>query len=115
MCTTPVEEEESAFAEHILDEGHQYGPLEQIMELIEYARKGNIMSIKENYYIYKFKQLKELIEEQKSTKENYNQNSMFDVALRHETRPYKRHRERGYKYPTQHTKNQCLSTQRNEK
>jgi hypothetical protein len=40
------------------------------MELIEYARKGNIMSIKENHYIYKFKQLKELIEEQKSTKEN---------------------------------------------
>jgi hypothetical protein len=39
--------------------------MEQIMELIEYARKGNIMNIKENYYIYKFKQLKELTEEQK--------------------------------------------------
>jgi hypothetical protein len=29
----------------------QYGPMEQIMELIEYARKGNIINIKENYYI----------------------------------------------------------------
>jgi hypothetical protein len=46
--------DELAFAQHILDQGHQYGPMEQIMELIEYARKGNIMDtcIKENYYIY---------------------------------------------------------------
>jgi hypothetical protein len=57
------------------------------MELIEYARKGNIMKIKENYHIYKFKQLKELIEEQKSTKENDNKNRMFDIALRHEYTP----------------------------
>jgi hypothetical protein len=45
------------------------------------------MNIKENYYTYKFKQLKELIEEQKSTKENGNQNNMFDIALRHEYMP----------------------------
>jgi hypothetical protein len=62
--------DESAFAQHILDQGHKYGPMEQIMELIEYARKGNIVAIKENYYIYKFKQRKELIEEQNSTKDN---------------------------------------------
>jgi hypothetical protein len=51
--------------------------MEQIMELSEYARKGNIITTKENYCIYKFKQLKELTE-QKSTKENDNQNCMFD-------------------------------------
>jgi hypothetical protein len=50
-------------------------PMEQFMELIEYARKGNIMNIKENDHIYKFKQLKELIEEEKITKDNGNQNS----------------------------------------
>jgi hypothetical protein len=48
--------EESAFSHHILGKGHQYGPMEQIMEMIEYAKKGNIMNIKENYYIYQFKQ-----------------------------------------------------------
>jgi hypothetical protein len=48
--------------------------MEQIMELTEYARKDNVMNIKENYYIYKFEQLKELTEGQKSTKENDNQN-----------------------------------------
>jgi hypothetical protein len=79
--------EESAFAQHILNKGHQYRPMEQIMELIKYARKGNIMNIKENYYIYKFKQFKELTEEQKSTKENDNQITMFDIALRHEYMP----------------------------
>jgi hypothetical protein len=57
------------------------------MELIEYARKDNIMNMKENCYIYKFKQLRELIEEQKSTKENDKENSMFDIALRHEYTP----------------------------
>jgi hypothetical protein len=50
--------------------------MEQIMELIEYAKKGNIMSIKEGYYIYKFKQLNELTEEQKATKDNDYQNNV---------------------------------------
>jgi hypothetical protein len=47
--------EESAFAQHILGNGHQYGPMEQIMEMIKYAEKGNSMNIKEIYYIYHFK------------------------------------------------------------
>jgi hypothetical protein len=38
----------------------------------------------ENYYIYQFKQLNKLIEEQESTKENDNQNILFDIVIRHE-------------------------------
>jgi hypothetical protein len=45
------------------------------------------MNIKEDFYIYKFKQLNELIEEQKITKDNDNQNNLFDIALRHEYTP----------------------------
>jgi hypothetical protein len=41
--------DESAFTQHMLDKGHQYGPMEQIMEMVEYATKGNIMNIKEYY------------------------------------------------------------------
>jgi hypothetical protein len=37
--------------------------------------------------IYQFKQLNELIEEQKSIQENDNQNSMFDIVIRHEYTP----------------------------
>jgi hypothetical protein len=69
--------EGSAFVQHILGKGHQYGPMKQIMKRVKYARKGNIMNIKENYYIYQFKQFNELIEEQKSIKENNSQNSMY--------------------------------------
>jgi hypothetical protein len=43
--------DESACAQHILNQEHQYGPIEQIMEIIEQARKGNLMNIKESYYI----------------------------------------------------------------
>jgi hypothetical protein len=45
------------------------------------------MNIKENYYIYQFKQLNKLTEEQRSTKENNNQNSMFNIAIRHKYTP----------------------------
>jgi hypothetical protein len=42
---------ESAFAQHILGQGHQYEPKEHIIEMLEYARKGNMLNIKENYSI----------------------------------------------------------------
>jgi hypothetical protein len=53
------------------------------MEMIEYAREGNNMNIKENDYIYVFEHLNKLTE-QRSIKENDNQESMFDIAIRHE-------------------------------
>jgi hypothetical protein len=55
--------EDSAFAPHILGISHQYVPMEQIMEMFECVRKDNVMNIKENYYIYQFKQLSKLIKE----------------------------------------------------
>jgi hypothetical protein len=61
--------------------------MKQTMEIFEYARKGNIMNIKKNYYIYQFKQFNELIEEQEIIKENDHQNSMFDIMIRHEYTP----------------------------
>jgi hypothetical protein len=57
------------------------------MKLVEHARKGKIMNIKEDYYIYKFKKLNKLIEEQKITKDNDNQNNLFDITLGHEYMP----------------------------
>jgi hypothetical protein len=79
------------------------------MELIEHARKGNIVNIKENYYIYKFKQLEKLIVEQKSTKDNDNQNGMFDIALRHECTPTKTSQGTGIQIP--HTTHQTAVLQ----
>jgi hypothetical protein len=61
--------------------------MEQIMKLVEHARKRSIVDIKGDYYIYKFKKLNKLTEEQKSTKDNNNQNNLFDIALGHEYTP----------------------------
>jgi hypothetical protein len=57
--------EDSAFAQHILNTGYQYGPIEQIMALIEKARKGKLMNTKENFHIYLYNQANTLIHEQK--------------------------------------------------
>jgi hypothetical protein len=68
------------------------------------------MNIKEDYYIYKFKQLNELIEEQKITKDNDNQNNIFDIALRHEyTAIVNVTRNGDIKSISQHTRHQCLN------
>jgi hypothetical protein len=55
--------------------------MEQIMEMTDYVRKGKIMAIKENCYIYQFKQLNELTEEPNRLKEKDNQMSMFDIVI----------------------------------
>jgi hypothetical protein len=41
-----------AFAQHIPNTGHEFGPMEKIMEMVEGAKKGRMMNIKEKYYIY---------------------------------------------------------------
>jgi hypothetical protein len=50
-----------------------------IMEMLDHAKKRNLMNIKENFHIYHFNKINKLIEEQKLTKESYNQNTMFDI------------------------------------
>jgi hypothetical protein len=72
---------------NILRKGHQYGPTEQIMDILGYARKSNIMNTKESYYIYQFKQPNVLTEERKSIKDNDNQNNMFDIEIGYEYTP----------------------------
>jgi hypothetical protein len=62
--------------------GHQYGPMEQIMEMMEGARKGRTMNMKENFYIYLFNYINKLIQEQKHTKESDHQNSLFDIVVK---------------------------------
>jgi hypothetical protein len=75
--------DDSAYAQHILNRGHQYGPIEQVMEVAEQARKGGLMNIKESYYTDKFEQRKELIEEQKRKKEKGKDNKslLFKIAI----------------------------------
>jgi hypothetical protein len=59
----------------------------KIMEMVEHSKKGNLMNIKENFYIYHFNQFKKLIEDQKRTKESDNRNSMFDIIIKYQYMP----------------------------
>jgi hypothetical protein len=79
-----LNKDESAFAQHVLNNQHQYGPMNIIMEIIESAKKGGIMNIKEDYYIYHFNKFNKLIEEQKHTKESNNQRNMFDLITQYQ-------------------------------
>jgi hypothetical protein len=56
--------------------------MEQIMEMIEGARKGRTMNVKEYFYIYQFNHVNKLIQQQKHTKEGDHQNNLFDIAVK---------------------------------
>jgi hypothetical protein len=61
------------------------------MGMIEGARKGMTMHIKENFYIYQFNHRNKLIQEQKDTKEGDHQNSLFDIAVKLNLPQHPRH------------------------
>jgi hypothetical protein len=54
------------------------------MKIIERARKVSNMDVKENFHIYRYKQLNVLIENRKEIKDNVYQNCMFDIVITHE-------------------------------
>jgi hypothetical protein len=81
-----LNKDKSAFAQHILNKQHQYGPMTIIIELIEKAKKGGIMIIKD-YHIYHFNKFNKLIEEQKHTKESKNQRNIFNLIIQHQNTP----------------------------
>jgi hypothetical protein len=43
----------SKFAQHVLDEGHNFGPMNEIMEVIHVAKKCKMLDTLEKFYIYK--------------------------------------------------------------
>jgi len=42
----------SKFAQHLLDEGHDFSPMEDIMDVIQYANRGKLMDTIERFHIY---------------------------------------------------------------
>ena len=42
----------SRFAQHLLEEGHSFDTMENIMEITQFARKGRMMDALEKFYIY---------------------------------------------------------------
>jgi hypothetical protein len=69
----------SGFAQHLLDEGHTFGPMENIMDIIHYAKKGKMMDALERFHIYEASQ-KGIQINDKST---IQRNPIFDTLVRH--------------------------------
>jgi hypothetical protein len=42
----------SKFAQHTLDEGHACGPINEVMDVIHFAKKGRLLDTLERFYIY---------------------------------------------------------------
>ena len=40
------------FAQHVLHEGHDFGSMEDIIDVIQYATKGKLMDTIERFHIY---------------------------------------------------------------
>jgi len=45
--------DKSKFAQHFLEEGHSFGPMDDIMGILYVANKGRILDTLERFYIYR--------------------------------------------------------------
>ena len=57
------------------------------MEILETAKKGNLMNIKEEFQIHFHNKHKKLIDEQKQIKETNNQRNLFELIIQHSYTP----------------------------
>jgi predicted GIY-YIG superfamily endonuclease len=67
----------SKYAQHILEHGHEYGPIDDIMDILRIAPKGKMPDILEKIHIYKSSIHKAIVNEQ-NTKDS---NILSDLAL----------------------------------
>jgi hypothetical protein len=77
------------YAGHILNTGHSYGPMEDMMEIIKVLNKGSTMDTIERYHIYIANQNGILL----NGTHLHNRNPIFDVLHKHQqkkvsTTPY---------------------------
>ena len=72
----------SGFAQHLLDEGHTFGPMENIMDVVHYAKKGRMMDTLEKFHIYEVTQR----DIQINDKLTIQRNPIFDTLVRHHQR-----------------------------
>ena len=69
----------SAFAQHLLDNGHSIGMMEDIMKVVHIKNKGRMLNALENYYIYKETVASNQINDKQTSKSN----RIFETVLKH--------------------------------
>jgi len=75
----------SKFAQHLLNEGHNFGPMEDIMDVIQFAKKGKMLDTLERFYIYEATHKGIQINDKLTVQKN----PIFETLVQHHT-----HRER---------------------
>ena len=69
----------STFAQHLLENGHAIGKMEQIM-IIHIARKGRMLNTLESFHIYKETKAENQINDKLTAKRN----EIFETIIQHE-------------------------------
>jgi hypothetical protein len=59
-----LNKDKSKYAVYILQENHEYGPIDKTMEILKVANKGKYLDIWERFYIYKTSRFKHVLNEQ---------------------------------------------------
>jgi len=84
----------SKFAQHLIDNKHAIGPMEDIMEVVHVTKKGKLMDTLECFHMYKKLRSHNQINDRLTTKEN----AIFETIIQED--PYKgrsAHRSRAAK------------------
>ena len=69
----------SKFAQHLLEEGHAIGNMDDIMKVIHITRKGRMLNTLESFHIYKETKAGNQINDKMTSKEN----KIFEAILQH--------------------------------
>ena len=75
----------SKFAQHLIDNKHAIGRMEDIMEIVHITKKGKMMDTVEGLHIYKETKAGNQINDRLTVKEN----EIFETVIRQD--PYRRH------------------------
>jgi len=68
----------SDYAKRILEQSHSFGPIQDMMQILQYQNKGNHLNTVERYYIYT-----EFIKDNHLNDEhNISPNRIFDALLK---------------------------------
>jgi len=70
----------SAFAQHLLDNGHSIGKMEDIMKVVHIKNKGRTLNALENCRIYKETMANNQINDKQTSKSN----KIFETMLKHD-------------------------------
>jgi hypothetical protein len=71
----------SKFAQHLLENKHSIGPIDDIMKILYGTNKGKLMDTREKYHIYKETQLNNQINDKNTIKPNI----IFDTIVQANT------------------------------